>query len=261
MWICARHPPMDHNMNHLSKCCLFILFLVLGYTIVTARASKNEPGACTCASKVGDQCVVDVKVLHPTQLAVGMLEVERKAKDIREKTKAKREAYLRKKAVPVVIGPAGTLYLVDHHHLVRALMVDGIDRTYAVVRGNLVSSADFWGAMKAKGWVFLCDENGRGPRDPSTLPTSVADMKDDPYRSLASRVEDEGGIDKDQKNALFLEFAWANFFRPRVQIGSDFEAAVASAKTLAKSPEACGLPGYTGPRKAGCATDPPQCLP
>ena len=212
------------------------------------------------SSRAGDRCVVDLKALHPTQLAIGTRAVEPRASDIARKTPDERDWLLRQKRVPVVVAPGGKLYLVDGHHLVRALMLDGIDRTYASVKANLSSSDDFWGTMTRNGWVLLCDENGRGPREPSALPESVADLKDDPYRSLAARVEDEGGFAKPKHDVLFLEFWWANFFRPRVEIGSDFEAAVGKAKELALSPEACGLPGYKGP-KSGCEPAARRCLP
>jgi hypothetical protein len=114
--------------------------------------------------------------------------------------------------------------------------------------------------MTRNGWVLLCDENGRGPRGPSALPESIADLKDDPYRSLAASVQDEGGFAKPKHDVLFLEFWWANFFRSRVEIGSDFEAAISKAKELALSPEACGLPGYKG-SKTGCEPTARRCLP
>jgi len=240
--------------------CIPIAFVWLLVRADALRAGVGDEAACTVSSKAGERCVVDVKALHPTQLAIGTRAVERRARDIVEKTPDQRDRLLREKRVPIVVAPGGKLYLVDRHHLVRALMLDSIDRTYATVKANLSSSDDFWGTMTRNGWVLLCDENGRGPRGPSALPESIADLKDDPYRSLAASVQDEGGFAKPKHDVLFLEFWWANFFRSRVEIGSDFEAAISKAKELALSPEACGLPGYKG-SKTGCEPTARRCLP
>jgi hypothetical protein len=40
-------------------------------------------------------------------------------------------AFLQKHPVPVVIGPGGQHYLIDHHHLTRAMTELGIHSCYA----------------------------------------------------------------------------------------------------------------------------------
>src|SRR5262249_18393021 len=128
------------------------------------RAGVGDEVACTVSSRPGDRCVVDVKALHPTQLAIGTRAVERRARAVAEKTPDQRDRLLREKRVPIVVAPGGKLYLVGPHHLVRALMPDGIDHTYATVKANLSSSDDFWGTMTRNGWIRLCAENA--PRPP-----------------------------------------------------------------------------------------------
>ena len=70
-------------------------------------------------------------------------------------------------------------------------------------------------------------------------------MRDDPYRSIAWVVRDNGGYrDTDE---LFAEFHWANFFRSRIpleMVQNDFLKAVEEAMKLASSKDAEKLPGY-----------------
>lgn len=40
---------------------------------------------------------------------------------------AKLQEFLKANPVPCVVGPGGTLYLIDHHHLARALYNLGIE--------------------------------------------------------------------------------------------------------------------------------------
>jgi hypothetical protein len=55
---------------------------------------------------------------------------------------------------------------------------------------------------------------------------AIADLIDDPYRSLAGFVRKRGGFVKTEKP--YVEFAWADFFRTRVRLG-DWDAAIARA--------------------------------
>jgi hypothetical protein len=89
----------------------------------------------------------------------------------------------------------------------------------------------------------------RGRRRPyADLPKSVADLVDDPFRSLAGELRRSGGFAKD--TAPFSEFLWADFFRRRIKrklVEDDFDHAVETALLLAKSEEADFLPGWCGP--------------
>jgi hypothetical protein len=100
-----------------------------------------------------------------------------------------------------------------------------------------------------RGWMHPFDENGeRRPYD--EIPKSIADLKDDPYRSLAGELRRRGGFAKD--TTPFSEFLWADFLRRRIkrhQVKADFDKAMRRAETLAKSSDADYLPGWCGASK------------
>ena len=77
----------------------------------------------------------------------------------------------------------------------------------------------FWAAMRHDGCLWPHDERGE-PVDwadlPSRLPSSVAGLRDDPYRSLAGLVRRAGGFEKSGRP--FAEFVWANHLRTRVRL-------------------------------------------
>ena len=56
--------------------------------------------------------------LRPTQITVGMREVKAKRKRWRDE---KGEEFLGKHMIPVILGPKDRHYVIDHHHLARAL--------------------------------------------------------------------------------------------------------------------------------------------
>ena len=100
--------------------------------------------------------------------------------------------------------------------------------------------------MREKNYVYLYDNQGRGPLEVEKLPKKVTELTDDPYRSLAWEVRNRGGFQKTM--AAFAEFQWANFFRKRIEIGrkvKDFEKAVKIGLKISHSVEAKKLPGYT----------------
>ena len=77
------------------------------------------------------------------------------------------------------------------------------------------------------------------------MPTSVDDLIDDPFRSLAGAVKRAGGYAKDR--SPFSEFRWADFLRCRIArelVERDFGRALALAMNLAQSNEAAALPGW-----------------
>ena len=79
------------------------------------------------------------------------------------------------------------------------------------------------------------------------VPKTVADLKDDPFRSLAGELRRAGGYAKD--TTPFSEFLWADFLRQRIKrksIDKDYAAALKRAVRLAKSDDAAFLPGWCG---------------
>ncbi|HVT35814.1 MAG TPA: ParB-like protein [Nevskiaceae bacterium] len=190
-----------------------------------------------------------VEHLRPTQITVGMLEVHDKRQHLRELGHHQRREFLREHAIPAVLGPNEKLYLTDHHHLGRALVDENIEHGFFLIEADLSALTDhaaFWLEMNARQWAHPVDPQGRR-HDCTAIPHHLAELVDDPYRSLAGYVRNAGGYCKTQ--AAFAEFQWADFFRRHVTIGAGhaaFAAAVAQALALARSPLAQHLPGYGG---------------
>jgi hypothetical protein len=111
----------------------------------------------------------------------------------------------------------------------------------------MVERDAFWGVMDNKRWVYPYDAKGER-RHFKDLPRSVADLKEDPFRSLAGELRRVGGFAKD--TTPFSEFLWADFLRrklSRKSVDANFEKAIEKALALAKSKDAVYLPGWCGP--------------
>lgn len=191
--------------------------------------------------------------LRPTQMTVGMREVEVKRKSWRAKDSEGKAQTLAKHMVPVVIGPGGALYVTDHHHLARALLEDGQKEVFVIVSGDLSKAAPdlFWNLMDYHGWTHPYDDKGRRCAY-QDLPKTISGLKDDPYRALAGALRRLGGFAKDA--TPFSEFVWADFFRAKFKrrtLVEDFDAQLHKAFEIAKSPDADFLPGWCGPQDAG----------
>jgi hypothetical protein len=213
-----------------------------------AYAEANQP-ECQGLNELraGALCRVKIRGLLPLQSRVGMLNVREKEKRIeREKAKgeAKLQSYLQKKRPLVIVGPGKAIYLLEHHHLVRALANLGYESVVVEVAEDLSwrSWAQFRARLEKKEWG--CPLNGNIP-PMGTLPTSISALADDPYRSLADRVHDEDGF-KDSE-VPFSECRWADFFRSRIVLkdgsSASIEAALEKALGVAKSKESKDLPG------------------
>ena len=185
--------------------------------------------------------------------------------------------YLRIRPVPIIVRK-DKFYLVDHHHLVRALY-EGLRRelkkdlcVYVQVLQNWssLSRNHFWKSMFENNWVYLFDDAGGGPQQPEQLPKHVKDLTFDVYRSVAMLVRNQHGYLKN--DTPFSEFKWANFFRTRILpendllagkrtfdefafevdkdgnliLSDDGKEIVDECMFLAASVEARGLPGYRG---------------
>src|SRR6202051_4722227 len=193
---------------------------------------------------------IPILSLHPTQMTVGMREVNEKRKRWDEhKSKKKQAELLGKHMIPVVLGPDQRHYVVDHHHLARALHEAGIKDILVTVIGDLtmVARDAFWGVMDNKRWVYPYDARGER-RHFKDLPKSIKDLKDDPYRSLAGELRRAGGFAKD--TTPFSEFLWADFLRrlvDRKMVEDHFSKALKKARAFAKSHDAIYLPGWCGP--------------
>jgi hypothetical protein len=194
--------------------------------------------------------LVPIAKLRPTQITVGMAEVEKKRRRWRD-VKDKAE-FLDGHTVPVLLGPNRRRYVIDHHHLARALLDEGVPEVAVAVRADLshLSKAAFWNFLDNRGWCHPYDDRGKRIEF-DQMPRRIADLSDDPFRSLSGETRRRGGFTKNV--SPFSEFIWADFLRRRMKrqlVECEFETAVAEALRLVRSREAARLPGWCGPDAA-----------
>lgn len=197
---------------------------------------------------------VPIAELRPTQITVGYREVAEKREEWRKRATAapdgeKGAKFLGTHMIPVILGPKGRHYILDHHHLCRALHEEGVSDILVNVVADLsgLSKSSLWVYLDNRGWCHPYDADG-DRRHFDDIPSSVSKMPDDPYRSLAGELRRAGGFAKD--TTPFSEFIWADFLRRRIKakaIATDFEAALKRALTLAADKQADYLPGWCGP--------------
>lgn len=191
---------------------------------------------------------VKVAELRPTQMTVGLREVDAKRREWRERSKRDGSEFLGKHMIPVLKGPRGRPYVIDHHHLARALLEEGVEDVAITVVADLSSlkKAEFWIFCDNHGWCHPYDDKG-GRCGFDDIPEHIGELTDDPFRSLAGALRRAGGYAKDV--TPFSEFMWADFMRRRMKarrLKDDFDGALAEAMTLAKSEAAQHLPGWCG---------------
>jgi hypothetical protein len=244
--------PQAKRHHRMSKLPVLISATALAIALLCSGAQTATD--CGAPTKPGGLCSCRVLELRPTQLAVGMIEVREKEAELSSKSGSKLVAYQQKHPEPVVKGPGGALFITDHHHLARAMADLGIETTFCQLEADYSAfdPSAFWAKMEGQHWVYLYDENGKGPREPADLPSTVEGLKDDPYRSLSGAVRHDGGFVK--VSTPFAEFKWADFFRSKIlvtDIDKDFRKAVRKASAFASERNACALPGYKGPSPCG----------
>lgn len=188
-----------------------------------------------------------INELFPTQLTVGMIEVNEKEKALQSMPASRQKEFLQANSVPAVIGWNGNLYITDHHHLCRAAHEVGMTYVFILVEADLSSTKTenkFWAEMVAHKWVHPLDNSGTRHLY-SSIPHHISHLVDDVYRSLAGYVRHAGGYEKTP--TAFAEFVWADFFRRNIaveDVNSDFPASVKIATKLAHGEMAIGLSGY-----------------
>jgi hypothetical protein len=213
-----------------------------------AAATEQGPAAMTIQS-------IDLKLLRPTQMAVGLRLVKHKIKGLRRLDRKPQELvdFILENPIRVVLGPKRRAYVIDHHHLGLALIREGF-RTAPVVLEQDFSSlaaADFRATMEKRQWLHPFDGRGEA-HSADDIPADLMDLEDDPYRSLAGFVRYGGGFVK--TDLPYMEFQWADYFRTRVKrrlVVEDLARATKKADALAHLPEASGLPGYVPLEPAG----------
>ena len=163
--------------------------------------------------------------------------------------------------IKVVAGVGAQLFIFDHHHTAEAWLraktewgARGLCKIVNPEKGlplEFKTEDEFWTALKAAHLVRLKNETGVDV-EASQLPKTLEAMADDPYRSLAWLVRQNGGFCKTTRE--FAEFAWADWFRSKSPILEtqnlpsdpyDKNAIVDEAIDMAHSSEAQNLPGYS----------------
>jgi hypothetical protein len=236
-------------------------------TRAAADARKVADALSPTEAKLGKIKWIDILDLRPMQFDVGMEQVEKKKLALLKMTPGEQRAWLLKHPVPIVVRKNGEQHVHkggaasaknrrenrpdDHHHEARAAWEAGIKRIPVVIEEVQTTSKKekkFWKKMRKGNKVYLKDRWGNA-HDESDLPMDVRGLGDNPYRSIAGEVRDQGGYKKNREP--FSEFRWAEFFRENLTIhpNDDFEGAVKEAMRLASSKKAKGLPGWLGKKR------------
>lgn len=180
-------------------------------------------------------------------MTVGYSEVLFKRQQWRALDKRAQSRFIIEHPLPAVVGPKGRHYVIDHHHLGRALVEEQVASLRVNVIGDLsaLAKGEFWIVMDYRQWVHPYDAMGR-KRPVRDLPKTLSGLTDDPYRSLAAAVRMAGGFPKEQ--TPFAEFLWADFFRRRVPtalLRMDPDSALSAAMQLVHERAAMHLPGWS----------------
>lgn len=203
---------------------------------------------CQRETAVGNWCEIGIDALHPTQGGVGQIQVDETQATLAGMSAKQLDKLMKKKEIPVVIAPDGGYWLVDRHHLTKALWQQGVTEARVKVIGRLQDKDNFWSQMQNNHWAWLKDEKGQ-PLTPEQLPTSIDKLSDYPYRTLAGLLQDAGYFRKD-KQVYFVEFAWASWLGKQMQWmpvdSANLAARLQQAKRLACGSDAKDLPGYPG---------------
>jgi hypothetical protein len=189
---------------------------------------------------------IPILELRPTQITVGLREVAAKRKHWR--SIRKKASFLGSHLIPVIHGFRDRYYVIDHHHLVRALHEEGVENIAVMVVAELakLDRESFWTFLDNRGWLHPYDAEGRRHHY-DDLPRRVTGLLDDPFRSLAGELRRAGGFAKD--TTPFSEFLWADFLRRRIKrsrVEKNFTDALEEASQLARSNDADYLPGWCG---------------
>jgi hypothetical protein len=192
---------------------------------------------------------VKISELRPTQMTIGFREVERKRVAWRKRADQDGPDFLGNHMIPVVIGPGRKPYVIDQHHLLRALHEEGVTHVLVNIVAELgkLTKPLFWTYMDNRNWLHPFDAQGKR-HDHDDIPKKIDELADDPYRSLAGELRRSGGYSKVE--TPYSEFLWADFLRHRIPhklVTRQFERAVGKALDLAHHHDADYLPGWCGP--------------
>ena len=96
-------------------------------------------------------------------MTIGLREVETRAEHLKALAAQDSDKLVRKHVIPVVKGPKDKYYIIDHHHLCRAMLLAGQDQVSVTVVLNLVrlEKSPFWVFLDNRGLVHPFDDQGK----------------------------------------------------------------------------------------------------
>jgi hypothetical protein len=191
---------------------------------------------------------IAIKKLRPTQATHGRREVEKKTKEYAVLAGRELEMAIAEKPIPIVLGPGGEAFVIDHHHVAAALWAAGVREVPVVLVADLsaLDLAAFWLTLENRRWTWPYDAQGRRISF-GAMPAHVYELEDDEYRSIAGFVRGAGAYEKTP--VPLEEFRWSELFRATITAphsDDEFDAAIRRGIEIAQSDFAVGLPGYIG---------------
>jgi len=184
--------------------------------------------------------------MRPSQFGIGGIEVKCKKDRFESFSSSELKKYLESadRRVDVIIGRKSRFYVLDGHHMSRALLDADVKEDEKVIYCNIVenlsdlSDDEFWIQMIGENNVWLYDEKGISPLAPEHLSGDLDGMLDDPFRTLAWMVQDSGGY---MKTGLdFEDFLWANFMRDSIDLETGKLIKGSSLKPNKRAPHRAG---------------------
>lgn len=169
--------------------------------------------------RAAEERLVEAKLseLRPTQVTVGYDEVAFKRRQWVERADEEKCRFIFEHRFPAVQGPSSYYYVVDGHHLGRALLEEGVGAVWLSLIENMshLDETEFWRVMNSRRLIYPYDALGRR-RDFAEMPKALSELTDDPFRGLAARVRRSGEHEKD--STPFAEFQWAESFRNYISL-------------------------------------------
>jgi hypothetical protein len=274
----------DNTVVHVSSTQLFFATTIFGIAVLASggrsslETKENEMGlkekseGCNFAAmKPGEHCVAKWKhvhpVLHPSQEAAGYAAVNRKLQKGFRSNKDAQKA-MGSCTLPFILGKNKVPFLIDSHHTTSALQASGFDdvrvRLHMICDWSHLDDKAFYQNMVKYNFMHTL---GRPRSEPGShndlpvvvppeqfIPNTVAELVDDPWRSLAALVRKlehktfckQHGLDKKCFRAYvrecdmaghmipFFEFRWAFFMNHAFNVGCESEDCLWDSKSDCK---------------------------